>query len=36
MGTTVRVPVSASIWNWVTKIGSFQSLTDDDHRKIER
>mgnify|MGYP002517065204 CR=1 FL=1 len=36
MGMTVRVPVSASIWNWVTKIGSFQSLTDDDYRKIER
>lgn len=36
MGATVRVPVSASIWDWVTKIGSFQSLTEDDYRKIER
>lgn len=36
MSTTAQVPVPASIWNWVTTIGTTRKLTTEDHRRIER
>lgn len=36
MSTTAQVSVPASIWNWVTKIGTTRKLTAEDHRRIER
>lgn len=36
MVASVRVPVNASIWDWITKIGFLGNLSSDDHRNIER
>ena len=36
MAASVRVPVNASIWDWVTRIGSLKGLSPDDQRNIER
>lgn len=33
MSTTVRVPVKASIWDWVMRIGAYSNLTVADHEK---
>lgn len=35
MSTTVRVPVKASIWDWVMRIGAYSNLTVADHEKID-
>lgn len=36
MSTTVQVSVPASIWKWVTAIGSSRKLSPEDHRRIDR
>ena len=36
MAASVRVPVNASIWDWITRIGSLKGLSPDDQRNIER
>lgn len=36
MSTTAQVSVPASIWRWVTTIGSSRKLSPEDHRRIDR
>ncbi|MFR0577639.1 ImmA/IrrE family metallo-endopeptidase [Bifidobacterium thermophilum] len=36
MSTTAQVSVPASIWKWVTTIGSTRKLSPEDHRHIDR
>lgn len=36
MSTTAQVSVPASIWKWVTAIGSSRKLSPEDHRHIDR
>lgn len=35
MSTTTQVSVPASIWKWVTAIGSSRKLSPEDHRRID-
>ncbi len=36
MSTTAQVSVPASIWKWVTTIGSSRKFSPEDHRRIDR